>query len=185
MNGSKELTIPMENLRKVEHPWSQRVRHLRAPPSQSQTVRRGNGSEWGQYSSCHPRCHCFLKSDEQEVIDECLLRLPICPPVQSTYLRGKQVFSLWVWIIHTHSIFTVSPFLIVPAKGTSGCHLLWSWGCFSAGMPSETLHTFLIPVRPIVKVRMRLRWGNMVVKRNRKGRLSCSKSRRDEKERQI
>jgi hypothetical protein len=138
-------------------------------------VRRGNGSEWGQHSSCHLRCHYFLKSDEQEVIDECLLRLPICPPVQSTYLRGKQVFSLWVGIIHTHSIFTVSPFLIDPAKGISGCHLLWSWGCFSAGMPSETLHTFLIPVRPIVKVSMGSRWGNLVVKRNWKGRLSCSK----------
>lgn len=38
----------------------------------------------------------------------------------------------------THSILTVSPFLIVAAKGMSGCHLLCSFSCFSAGVVKET-----------------------------------------------
>lgn len=48
---------------------------------------------------------------------------PICPPVQST-----------------HSILTVSPSLIVPANGISGCQRLCSFGCWSAGVVRETSH---------------------------------------------
>lgn len=52
----------------------------------------------------------------------------------------------------THSIFTVSPFLMVPANGISGCHLLCSFSCFSAGISKDTLHTLRISVNPMLKM---------------------------------
>jgi len=50
----------------------------------------------------------------------------------------------------THSILTVSPFLIVPANGMSGCHRLCSFSCLAAGISSDTGQMLRIPVRPIL-----------------------------------
>ena len=149
----------------IHHRCLRSIHHL-VPHPQSQKDQISNESSSNRRISYHPHCHYFLIQ-----VNKCSpVRLKMKwaqmstsgttyqsdhrsnqPAILSVQDKSNQVILDWIGN-STHSIFTVSPFLIVPAKGISGCHRLWSWGCCSAGVVSETGQMLRISERPMIGV---------------------------------